>query len=228
MEPVTLILVFSAVGILGGVLISEIKRLHREKYGEVESHRQIAGPAGGDGGAQNANQCKVPHARGQESPPPTGERPYSGDRPYAGRASVLTFQWMYIVKKNESPGSIAQAVTGDPKRYIELLSANSSRRMTSYRKGTTVEVNFAKDQFCEGDRLYVPKSWNPWIDEVGDFAGENGRTRPYPPYDILANYPIVDPSRITAGFVPWPPPPAQATGWGAIPLPALPPPGVEP
>lgn len=212
MAPLAYILL--ALGITGGIFLARKlkKKSHMEKYGEIESHTSLDSSGLAGNLVSPGDHCDTERPEN----PATG-KPFAGSKPVPGQASVGTYQWMYLVKKHETTGSIAKAVTGDSRRYVELLSANSNRRMATYRAGTRVEVNFAQSEFCEHARLYVPKSWNPWIDEAGNLAGQ---TKPFSPFDTLPGYPLVDPTGITPGFVPWPP--GAPTGWGAIPMPGLP------
>lgn len=222
MDPITLVLL--ALGLASGIFLArrKLKKSHMEKYGEIESHAHI------DSSSLPAGNLVSPgdHCDTERPESPVPGRPFTGDKPVPGKASAGTYQFMYLVQKDETPGSIAQAVTGDSRRYVELLSANSNRRMATYKKieklssGTTrtrTEVNFAQGEFCEHARLYVPKSWNPWIDEAGNLRGE---TKPFPPYDSLPGYPLPDPTGISSGFVPWPP--EKPTGWGSIPMAPIP------
>lgn len=215
MDPVTVVIIV-VVGTIGGIWLSRrAHKLHAEKYGEISGSAPADDSKLLGGTVTHANEaCESP----SQETIPEGQ-PFSGAAPVPGKASVLTFQWRYgPIKEGESAGSIAQAIVGDSRRYVELLSANSDKRMVTVLKGGKPEINFAqgKGGICVGERLYIPKSWNAWIDEAMNLRGQ---VLPFAPYDKLPGYPFIDPTGITAGFVPWPP--EAPTGWGAIPMPGL-------
>jgi hypothetical protein len=192
-------------GILGGAVLA--RKIRRDR---LRANGTLEGEAG-DGEAGDSSVCVRKDPEISKS-----GKPYEGDKPVKGRASVGTYQWTYLVTAHETPGSIARRITGDERRYVELLSANSDKRMATYRKGARFEINFAQGEFCRWTMLYLPKSWNPWIDEDGNFAG---KSRPFPPYDALPGYPAVDITGVSPGSVPWPP--ESPVGWSPIPVPKI-------
>lgn len=114
------------------------------------------------------------------SPSPTNSTPV------AGKASSLAYRWCVEVKDGDTAGSIAKSITGDPRRYLELLAANP----TIPRKvdPATNEVNFAWPKDCAGLRLTLPLSWNPWMDQTGKARGD---VVAFPPFDTFPPYPVV-------------------------------------
>lgn len=104
----------------------------------------------------------------------------------AGKASALGYRWCVEVVAGDTAGSIAKAITGDARRYLELLAANP----TIPRKvdPATNEVNFDWPKDCTGLRLLLPFSWNPWMDQTGK---RRGGTVAFPPFDVFPPYPLV-------------------------------------
>lgn len=100
----------------------------------------------------------------------------------SGIQSHPDYQWTYVVQTaDESPGSIATKVLGEAQgwRYVELLASNPHKPT----KGKVVtpdptddELNFT--ELSVGEKLAVPRSWNPWIDEAGVPSG--GKIYPAP------------------------------------------------
>lgn len=130
----------------------------------------------------------------------------NGGSPIEGLASNLMHQWCMVVKEGDTPGSIAEAYTGERSRYLELLSANIGKDLIAMP-----ELNF-KD-IKVGEKLFVPKCWNPWIDQKGNAAGRKGV---YPPYKSLPPYPKPSNNTLTAGYIPWPP--ENPSTWVEIPF----------
>lgn len=104
---------------------------------------------------------------------PTG----SAQAPRAGVQSHPDYQWTYVVQTaDESPGSIASRVLGESQgwRYVELLASNPQKPT----KGRIVSPEASEDElnFTElvvGEKLAVPRSWNPWLDETGIPSGKS-------------------------------------------------------
>jgi hypothetical protein len=132
----------------------------------------------------------------------------TGGQPEKGIASSFDYQWCHIVRDGDTAGRIAEKIVGDRNRYVELLAANPSKE----RIGSP-EVNFktldAGGSGRKPEMLFLPKSWNPWIDQKGNIRGQK---TPFPPYDKLV-YPA--PVMTSAGHIPWPP--SAPTGWMMIP-----------
>jgi hypothetical protein len=203
MDPFSAVLLIILVGGAGAIYAHARKKKMAREYGEV-SLFTMRPESSSLQGAQ-IHPSGVCSADKRKHTAIGDVKPFTGMSPRRGTASNLIFQWDYVISPGDDPGRIAEGITGDRRRFVELLSANADKRMKSYGK----EVNFADPaDFCVGGHLYLPKTWNPWIDEEGNLRGN---VIPFPPYDKLPSYPAVDPSMITAGFI------ANATGWMALP-----------
>jgi len=154
------------------------------------------------GFVQPKGECATQICFAPENPSPNPQ----GGKPVRGMASNPIRQWCYVVKDTDTAGRIAENHTGDRSRYVELLAANPSKKMIF-----SPEINFA--DMCVGERLYIPKSWNPWIDQEGNVAGPHGA---YPPYAALPAYPPLEPNVVSAGYFPWPI--ENPTTWVPIPF----------
>lgn len=130
----------------------------------------------------------------------------AGNTPRTGVASNPLHQWCYVVQPGDTAGNIALRFVGARERFVELLVANPSKPQI-----TDPELNFA--DLCKGERLFIPKSWNAWIDEVGN---RRGGLVPYSPFDSMPAYPVPAKNTLSAGSIPWPP--DAPTGWAAIPF----------
>lgn len=128
---------------------------------------------------------------GPENPSPNP----TGGKPQKGIASNPIRQWCTVVRDGDTAGRIAEAHTGDRNRYIELIAANPTKKMIR-----SPEMNF--EDLCVGERLFIPKAWNPWIDQEGNASSSKG---PYPPYNSMPAYPKIDPNVVSAGYIAWPP-----------------------
>lgn len=108
------------------------------------------------------------------SPQPTGSTPTPGLQ------SSPLFRWCYVVRRGDTAGSIAEAITGDSARYVELLVANPSVP----KRGVMGVVigpdawDFAEGALAEGGRINVSQTMNAWIDQAGV---AQGGYLPYPP-----------------------------------------------
>ena len=140
-----------------------------------------------------------------DSPSNPSPNPNGGD-PVDGVASNLMHQWCMIVQEGDTPGKIADAYTGDRSRYLELLAANISKDLIAMP-----ELNFK--ELKVGEKLYIPKCWNPWIDQKGNAYREKGI---FYPYKNLPPYPKLFPNTLTAGYIPWPP--ENPSTWVEIPF----------
>lgn len=116
-----------------------------------------------------------------ESPNPTG-----GD-PIAGQATALGYQWCHTVRHGDTAGSLAETITGDRRRYLELVVANPQYGVATHRtpSGGT-EINF-RDEPQPMDKIKIPKSWNPWIDQTG---APRRMAQAFPPFDTMPPYPV--------------------------------------
>lgn len=104
----------------------------------------------------------------------------AGSTPTEGLQSSPLFRWCYVVRSGDTAGSIAEAITGDSARYVELLTANPAVA----KRGTMGTVigpdawDFAEGALTEGSRILVSQTMNAWIDQVGV---AQGGYLPYPP-----------------------------------------------
>ena len=145
----------------------------------------------------------IPSDCSSESNPPANP---SGGVPLDGVASNLMHQWCMIVQEGDTPGKIADAYTGDRSRYLELLAANMSKDLIAMP-----ELNFKEMKV--GEKLYIPKCWNAWIDQKGNAYRDKGICSPY---KELPPYPKLSPNTLTAGYIPWPP--ENPSTWVEIPF----------
>lgn len=125
--------------------------------------------------------------------------------PRADLASNMLHQWCWKVQDGDTAGNLAERFVGNRSRYVELISANPSKPQI-----TDPELNFA--ELKVGETIFFPRSWNPWINELG---GRTGSPIPYPPYDKLPAYPTLIANKLYAGMVPWPP--GSPSTWVEIP-----------
>jgi hypothetical protein len=117
-----------------------------------------------------------------ESPNPTG-----GD-PIAGQATALGYQWCHTVRRGDTAGSLAETITSDRRRYLELVAANPQYGVATRKTASGgSEINF-RDEPQPGDKLKLPKSWNPWIDQNGE---PRRIATPFQPFDTMPPYPVV-------------------------------------
>ncbi len=107
--------------------------------------------------------AKCPDAL-RDCPPVTGKTPNpDGGTPIAGRASALDYPWCHRVEKGQTAESIALEITGDAGRAREIFAANTHRKTAVDAAG---KLDFSP-ALCAGERLHVPFSMNPWIDQTG-------------------------------------------------------------
>jgi hypothetical protein len=119
-------------------------------------------------------------------------------------ASDPIYQWVYTVIEGDTAGRIAEKHVGNRGRYVELITVNPQKKWI-----TNPEINFA--EIVVGEKLYLPKSWNPWISKDG-VPFRNG---PLPPYDHMPAYPALSPG-LSAGYAAWPP--EDPSYWKVIPF----------
>jgi hypothetical protein len=104
----------------------------------------------------------------------------AGSAPTEGLQSSPLFRWCYVVRSGDTAGSIAEAITGDTARYVELLVANP---IVSKRGKMGVVIgpdawDFAEGALSEGTKILVSQTLNAWIDQTGV---AQGGYLPYPP-----------------------------------------------
>lgn len=97
-----------------------------------------------------------------------------------GVQTAPDYQWCYVVNgAGDSAGAIAERVLGAQQawRYVELLSANPSKEVAGKLEGagTASELNFKS--LSVGETLFLPRTWNPWIDQLGT---PRGQLTPFP------------------------------------------------
>lgn len=103
--------------------------------------------------------------------------------PMPGVQSHPDYQWCYVVRDGDTPGDVAALILGPDQgwRYVELITSNPDMAT----KGSVIapdagdaELNFADADWKIGRVVRLPRTWNPWIDQVGSPRGE---TAPYMP-----------------------------------------------
>lgn len=108
---------------------------------------------------------------------PTDKNPNpAGGAPRSNVATDLNYPWCVRVRGGDSARNVAERITGDRSRYIELVAANPDIQTTMIDGA----VDFTPGALKVGQRLKVPKSMKPWISQTGD---PRGIKRPFPPYD---------------------------------------------
>lgn len=97
--------------------------------------------------------------------------------PKKGYRSPDHWQWWHgPLKPGQSPWSITQYLTGDGRRYPELMPANPEKATVG--KPGTPGYTFAT--FKIGERIRIPKTWNKYIDQLGN-ADQKGGVWPEDP-----------------------------------------------
>lgn len=103
--------------------------------------------------------------------------PTSISVPKKGYRSSPDTQWWYgPLKPGQSPWSVATYVTGEGKRYPELMPANPEKATV----GKPGQPGYTFASFKIGERIRVPKSWNKYIDQLGN-ATHTGYVWPVDP-----------------------------------------------
>jgi len=107
---------------------------------------------------------------------PTDKNPNpNGGEARADMATDLDYPWCIRVRGGDSARNIAERITGDRARYIEIVAANPALP-TATIDGL---VDFAPGSLKVGKRLNVPRSMKPWISQRGESRGQR---RAFPPY----------------------------------------------
>lgn len=105
-----------------------------------------------------------------------------------GLQSHADYQWCYVVRDGDTPGDVAALILGPEQgwRYVELLTANPEKAI----RGSVIapdagdkELNF--QDWAVGEVVRLPRTWNPWIDQVGSPRGE---AAPYMPPGYAPGY----------------------------------------
>lgn len=84
-----------------------------------------------------------------------------------GPASNSTTQWTYLVVSGDSPDRIAKKITGNERLYPDLIHANPWKPTN----GETALGKYNFKSLLANERLYIPKSWNEYIDVIGGYNG---------------------------------------------------------
>lgn len=107
--------------------------------------------------------------------------------PKAGFRSLATDQWWSgPLVKGDTPWELAKWVTGDGKRYVDLIAANSPPKKTVGDPARPFQTGYSFISYKVGERVRIPRAWNAKIDKTGHFNGSG------------ADYPI-DPDDFTDG-----------------------------
>jgi hypothetical protein len=105
---------------------------------------------------------------------PTDKNPNpNGGESRAGVATNIDYPWCVRVRGGDSARNIAERITGDRSRYVELVAANPDVPTA------TVDgmVDFAPGSLKIGARLKIPRSMKPWISQTGE---PRGSKQPFP------------------------------------------------
>lgn len=87
------------------------------------------------------------------------------------KATDPDYQWRWTVQTGDNPSIIAKKITGDDRRYVELIAANPSKPTKgSASSPYTTGYNFAT--LTTGEKLLIPKAWNVYI--ASDGSGYTG------------------------------------------------------
>lgn len=96
--------------------------------------------------------------------------------PKKGVAVSPDVQLYYVVREGDSPAVVAARIVGTDRRYVELVEANPEvPTVGDPLNPWSTGYNFAR--FNVGDKLKLPRAWNAFVDQLGNFAGS---TTPFP------------------------------------------------
>lgn len=108
---------------------------------------------------------------------PTDANPNaSGGAARDGIASSLDFPWCVALHRGDSVRNIAERITGDRSRFVEIIAANPGVATIT----TAGNLDFAPGALRIGERLKMPRTFVPWISETGE---PRGQKKAFPPYD---------------------------------------------
>jgi hypothetical protein len=88
-------------------------------------------------------------------------------------ATDPSYQWRWTVVTGDNPSLIAKKITGDDRRYVELIAANPSKP-TKGDPSSPYSTGYNFASLTTGEKLYVPKAWNVYI--ASDGSGYTGGT----------------------------------------------------
>lgn len=91
--------------------------------------------------------------------------------------SAPDYQWTFAIMSGWSPRAYAAAVTGDENRARELIDLNAATYGTTGTPGT---LGYNLKRFVIGEPLKIPKGWNDYISQEGDW-GTKGAAWPAAP-----------------------------------------------
>jgi len=151
----------------------------RRKADELE---KIGVPAGFD-----PNVVSIPIPGLDSSPEPSGTVPNApapglinvtqetSAGPMPGKPGVasspITQWWTGPLIEGDSPWLLAKKVTGDGRRYVELMIANPEKP-TVGEPTRPFATGYSFVSFKIGERIRVPRSWNIYIDQTGKTKGD--------------------------------------------------------
>ncbi len=84
------------------------------------------------------------------------------------RTWARTQWWSGPLRAGESPWNLARKVTGDGRRYPELMPANPEKATV----GKPGSAGYTFASFKIGERVRLPKGWNIYIDQTGKTDGK--------------------------------------------------------
>lgn len=113
----------------------------------------------------------LPNVTAEKAPKSEPAPPKAGVRTWAN-----TQWWSGPLRAGESPWSLAKWVTGDGRRYPELMPANPEKATVG--KPGSASYTFAS--FKIGERVRLPKGWNIYISQQGH-ADSKGTILPRDP-----------------------------------------------
>jgi len=85
-------------------------------------------------------------------------------------ASDPTFQWFWKVGAGQNPSWYAKRVTGDDRRYPEIMDANPEKATVGSRS-SPYSTGFNFKSLIAGETLKTPKAWNIYIATDGTPTG---------------------------------------------------------
>lgn len=103
---------------------------------------------------------------------PNAENPGGEDTSGVLYATNPSYQWTVQARPGDSPALIAKIITGDWRRYPELLAANPGKPTNGK---PFPQLNWVS--LTVGERIKAPRSWDPWIAQDGTPARS---TTPFP------------------------------------------------
>lgn len=91
--------------------------------------------------------------------------------------SLPTTQWWSGPYNKTGVGSgyggpfyLAEAITGNGLRYVELIMANPEKKTVGDPTNPML-TGYSFVSLAEGERVRIPRTWNQYIDQIGDYSG---------------------------------------------------------